>query len=70
MVKYTTHIYEVNHDELMEAVKEVILRKYPGASEHLNNASANQWVEAEDKEGSLSVTKELKMNLFVQTDDT
>lgn len=48
MNKYTTHTYEITYEELMEAVKTVVLRQDPSANINLGTVNAEKWLELDD----------------------
>jgi len=48
MNKYTTHTYEITYEELMEAVKTVVLRQDPSANINLGTVNAERWLELDD----------------------
>ena len=49
MIKYTTHTYEISYEELMEAVKTVVLRNDPSANINLGTVNADKWLEIDDQ---------------------
>jgi len=48
MNKYTTHTYEITYEELMEAVKTVVLRQDPSANINIGTVNAERWLELDD----------------------
>ena len=48
MNKYTTHTYEITYEELMEAVKTVVLRQDPSANINLGTVNAEKWLELDN----------------------
>jgi len=65
MKKYTTHTYEITYDELMEAVRGVILRSDPGANINLGTIQAHKWLEMDSNKGTPSDRKEITLSSTV-----
>tara|TARA_Y100000310_G_C20680333_1_gene815546 strand:+ start:2104 stop:2325 length:222 start_codon:yes stop_codon:yes gene_type:complete len=59
MKKYTTHTYEITYDELMEAVRGVILRNDPSANINLGTVQSQKWLEIDNNKGVPSDRKEI-----------
>jgi hypothetical protein len=71
MNKFTIHTYEITYEELMDAIKSVILRNDPGANINLGTVNAEKWLELDNnKENSDSrrmVSNKSTMLLSVET---
>ncbi len=59
MKKYTTYTYEITYEELVDAVKAVILRNDPSANINLGTVNAVKWLELDDNKGVPSHRKEI-----------
>jgi hypothetical protein len=59
MKKYTTHTYEITYEELMEAVRSVILRNDPSANINLGTIQSQKWLEIDNNKGVPSDRKEI-----------
>ncbi len=59
MKKFTTHTYEITFEELMEAVRSVVLRNDPSANINLGTVNAVKWLELDDNKGVPSHRKEI-----------
>jgi len=60
MNKFTTHTYEITYEELLEAVKTVILRHDPSANINLGTINADKWLELEDNSSKPDSRKLIK----------
>jgi len=65
MKKFTTHTYEITFEELMEAVRSVVLRNDPSANINLGTVNAVKWLELDDNKGTPSHRKEITSNSSV-----
>ena len=59
MKKYTTHTYEITYEELMDAVRGVILRNDPSANINLGTIQSHKWLEIDSNKGTPSDRKEI-----------
>jgi hypothetical protein len=59
MRKYTTHTYEITYEELMEAVRGVILKNDPSANINLGTIESQKWLEIDNNKGAPSDRKEV-----------
>jgi len=60
MNKYTTHTYEITYEELMEAVKTVVLRQDPSANINIGTVNAEKWLELDDNKNKLESRRTIK----------
>jgi len=65
MNKYTTHTYEITYEELLEAVKAVILRNDPSANINLGTINAQKWLELDDNKNNSDSRKAIKVGATV-----
>jgi hypothetical protein len=60
MNKYTTHTYEITFEELMEAVRTIVLKNDPAANIHLGTINSTKWLELDSNKGTSTDRKEIK----------
>jgi hypothetical protein len=59
MKKFITHTYEITFEELMEAVRTVVLRNDPSANIQLGTVNAVKWLEIDNNKGTPSDRREV-----------
>ena len=65
MNRYTTHTYEITYDELMEAIKTVVLRNDPSANINIGTVNAEKWLELDDNKNKLDSRRTIKRECTV-----
>ncbi|MAG39547.1 hypothetical protein CMI41_01085 [Candidatus Pacearchaeota archaeon] len=59
MKKYTTYTYEITYEELVDAVKAVILRNDPSANINLGTINSQKWLEVDSNKSPSIDRKEI-----------
>jgi len=65
MNKYTTHTYEITFEELMEAVRTIVLKNDPSANIHLGTVNSTKWLELDTNKGTPADRKEIRSDSTV-----
>ncbi len=65
MNKYTTHTYEITYEELMEAIKTVVLRNDPSANINIGTVNAEKWLELDDNKNKADSRQVIKRECTV-----